>query len=173
MMKKLISIIVSLLLATILTACGAAQTISEGTVSVAKAIFVWDVKTVHLDITARAELNTDDSSKSSAVVIRMYQLSDEKSFESATYPDLVSQDQDALGEALLATHEIVLKPDTSVSVDNPFDKKAQFLGIVALFKDPDLKANTWRILLKRGDLNISSPRSIIANKFTITLVEEE
>lgn len=170
-MKKLM-VIVTLFSAFLLTACGAAQSVSEGTANVAKAIFVWDVRTLHLDFTARAELNTDDNGKSSPVVIRMYQLKDPKSFESATYNDLVENDQDALGAALLATKEIILKPSNSISVDTPFDSDAYYVGIVAMFKEPDLKHNTWRILLKRRDLNINSAREIAVNQFMLELIED-
>ncbi|WP_392563392.1 type VI secretion system lipoprotein TssJ [Orbus wheelerorum] len=172
-MKKRIMIVAALLSVFALTGCGAAQSVSEGTAGVAKAIFVWDVRTLHLDYTARAELNTDDKGRSSPVVIRMYQLKDAKSFESATYPLLVSNDQETLGDSLLATKEIVLKPNTSLSVDTPFDKDADYVGIMALFKEPDLKQNNWRILLKRRDLNINKPREIIANKFALELVAED
>ncbi|WP_392561466.1 type VI secretion system lipoprotein TssJ [Orbus sturtevantii] len=172
-MKKIIMIVVTMLSVLILTACGAAQSVSEGTAGVAKAIFVWDVRTLHLDYSARAELNTDDKNRSSPVVIRMYQLSDAKSFEAATYPLLVNDDRDLLGSSLLATKEIVLKPNSSISVDTAFDKDAQYVGIMALFKEPDLKQNNWRILLKRRDLNINKPREIIANKFALELIAED
>ncbi|RKS84470.1 type VI secretion system protein VasD [Orbus hercynius] len=170
---KTLLIIGTLMSLFILSGCGAAQSVSEGTASVAKAIFVWDVRTVHLDFTARAELNTDDNNKSSPVVIRIYQLSDPQSFNSAPYPALVDGDQDALGSALLASKEIVLKPDTALSVDTPFDKNANYVGIVALFKEPDLKANSWRILLKRSDLHINDARAIKVNKFALELVAED
>lgn len=165
--------IIYCLFSIILTGCGAAQSVTEGTANVAKAIFVWDVRTVHLDFTARAELNTDDNNHSSPVMIRIYQLKDPKSFESATYPSLVDSDQETLGASLLALKEIVLKPNTSFSVDTPYDKDADYLGIVALFKEPDLKKNNWRLLLKRRDLNITSARKIIANKFTLELIPED
>lgn len=171
-MNKFI-IMISLCSGFLLTACGAAQSVSEGTTSVAKAIFVWDVRTLHLDFTARAELNTDDSGKSSPVVIRMYQLKDPKSFEAASYNDLVDGDQEALADSLLATKEIVLKPSTSISVDTPFDKNAEYVGIVALFKDPDLKKNNWRLVLERRDLNISSARNITVNPSMLELVVED
>lgn len=173
MKKKLVSFMVSLMSGLILNGCGAIQSASEGTANVAKAIFVWDVRTVHLDFTARAELNTDDNNQSSPVVIRLYQLNNASSFDSATYPDLVDNDQELLGSSLLATKEIVLKPNTSLSVDTPFDSKADYVGIVALFKDPDLKTGSWRILLKRRDLNINSAREIIANKSVLELVKED
>lgn len=156
----------------LLSGCGAAQSVAEGTASVAKAMFIWDVKTVHLDLVARAELNVDDKGQSSAVVIRVYQLADSKSFEAAPYESLVNDDSDTLGVSLLASKEVILKPGNALSLDIPFDSKADYVGIIALVKEPDLKANNWRILLKRRDLNINKPREIIVNQFTLTLIEE-
>lgn len=172
-MRKQIKIVVALLFVVMLSGCGAAQSVSEGSASVAKALFVWDVRTLHLDYTARAELNADDNQRSSPVVIRMYQLKDAKSFESASYSSLVDNDQEVLADTLLATKEVVLRPNTSLSVDTPFDKDAEYVGIIALFKEPDLKQNSWRILLKRGDLNINKPREIMANKFALELLAKD
>lgn len=173
MKKRLISAMVLIMSAMILNGCGIFQSVSEGTTSVVKSVFVWDVKTVHLDFTARAELNTDDNAQSSAVVIRIYQLKNSSSFDSATYSALADDDRDALGDTLLATKEIVLKPNTSFSIDTPFDQDADYVGVVALFKEPNLKDGNWRILLKRRDLNINSAREIVANKFALELVKED
>lgn len=170
---KIIYLFVGSILALLLMGCGAAQVVSEGTASVAKAVFVWDVRTLHLDFTARAELNTDDEGRSSPVVIRIYQLSDVQSFNAATYHDLVSQDQDTLGASLLAIKEIVLKPDNAISIDVPFDKNADFVGIAALYKSPDLKHENWRLVIKRRELNINKPRYIIVNPTALELIEED
>ncbi|XKM12786.1 type VI secretion system lipoprotein TssJ [Orbaceae bacterium ac157xtp] len=170
---KTIHLFIYSVIALILCGCGAAQSVSEGTASVAKAIFVWDVRTLHLDFTARAELNVDDEKRSSPVVIRIYQLNDASSFKTATYDELVNQDSDVLGKTRITQKEIVLRADNSISIDEPFDKNAEYVGIVALFKEPDLKADNWRLVLKRRDLNILSPRKIIVNKYTLELVEED
>lgn len=172
MIKRLVSIILLLICASTLYGCGVFQSISDGTAKVAKAIFVRDVKTLHLDFTARAELNTDDDSHASPVFIRVYQLRYSKSFESASYQSLVANDKDILGETLLDTKEMILKPNASISLDVPLDINADYVGVIALFKEPDLKTGNWRILLKRGDLNVSSARKIIVNKFTLELVED-
>lgn len=172
MIKRLMGILLLLIFANTLYGCGIFQSISDGTTKVAKAIFVRDVKTLHLDFTARAELNTDDDSHPSPVFIRVYQLRYAKSFESASYQSLVTNDKDILGETLLDMKEIILKPNTSISLDVPLDVNADYVGVIALFKEPDLKMDNWRILLKRSDLNVSRARKIIANKFMLELIED-
>lgn len=170
---KIINKLITILPIIFLAGCGVVQNVSEGASELSNSVFKWDVRTLHLDITGRAELNMDDNSRSSPVVVRIYQLKDADLFNSATYQDLVIQDSETLNDALIESKEIVLKPDTSISIDVPFDKKANVVGIVALYKEPDLKANSWRLVLTRSDLNINKPREIVASQYTIKLVDEE
>lgn len=169
---RLISVLIMSILTIGITGCGIAQSVSEGAVGLSNSVFSWDIRTIHLDFIARAELNMDDDSRSSPVVIRIYQLKDDKTFNSVPYQDLVNQDSDALKESLIESKELILKPNTSISVDIPFDKKAEVVGIAALYKDPNLKENSWRMVLTRSDLNITKPRQIIASQYTIKLVDE-
>ena len=169
---RLINTFMASVLTIGLTGCGIVQSAYEGTVDLSNSVFSWDVRIIHLDITARAELNMDDDDLSSPVVIRIYQLKNADMFNSVFYEDLVNQDSDALKESLLESKELILKPNTSVSVDIPFDKKADVVGIAALYKAPNLKENSWRLVLKRSDLNIVKPREIIASQYTITLQDE-
>ena len=170
---KIINIFITNLLTMCLTGCGIAQSVSEKATDLSNSIFKWDVRTLHLDIIARAELNIDDEGRSSPVVIRIYQLKEADVFNSVAYQELVDQDSDELKDSLIESKEIVLKPDTAISIDVSFDKKAKAVGIAALYKEPDLKDNSWRLVLKRGDLNITQPRQIIASQYTIKLVEEK
>ena len=169
---RLINVLIISTLSIWLSGCGIAQSVSEGVVDLSNSVFSWNVRTLHLDITARAELNVDDEGHSSPVVIRIYQLKEADTFNSISYQNLVDQDNDALKESLLESKEVVLKPDTAISIDVPFDKKAEVAAIVALYKEPDLKENSWRLILTRSDLNISTPREIVANKYSIKLMDE-
>lgn len=157
----------------LLSGCGAAQMVSEGAVGASKAIFVWDLRTIHLDLIARAELNPDDAGRSSPVVMRIYQLSDPNSFNGAPYQSLVDNDTATLGDSLIEYKEVVLKPDTAISLDIPFNTKANYIGIAALYRDPNLENNSWRLVIERGDLNIAKPRKVEASKYTISLLSEE
>ncbi|MDF7669692.1 type VI secretion system lipoprotein TssJ [Orbaceae bacterium ESL0721] len=156
-----------------LTGCGIAQNITEGATGISNAVFQWDIRTLHLDFTTRAELNSDDNGQSSPVVIRIYQLINPKTFEAATYQDLVSNDDEVLKDSLVESKEIILKPNTTISIDVPFSKKADVVGIAAFYKEPDMKKNSWRIVLTRSDLHINKPREISASHYTLKLVDEE
>ncbi|WP_085247106.1 type VI secretion system lipoprotein TssJ [Gilliamella mensalis] len=169
---RIITVLNPILLTLWLTGCGIAQSASEKAVDLSNSIFTWDVRTLHLDITARSELNMDDDGKSSPVVIRIYQLKEADTFNSISYQELVDQDSDVLKESLLASKEIVLKPNSAISIDAPFDKKAKVVGIAALYKEPNIKENNWRIVLKRDDLNINKSRQINAIQYKITLMDE-
>ena len=72
-----------LLLAFMLTGCGLTQRVSDSTTSVAKAIFYKQVKTLHLDLTARAALNPDEDGMPLATDVWVYQLKDRQAFEKA------------------------------------------------------------------------------------------
>ncbi len=166
------TLLASLLIISLM-GCGIAQSVSETAVEITDSVFKWNVRTLHLDLKARAELNTDDDGRSSPVVIRIYQLKDADNFNAASYQELVDNDSEILQESLIESKEVVLKPDTSISIDTPFDKKADVVGVIALFKEPNLKDNSWRIVLERGDLYITEPREIIASQYSIKLVEEK
>lgn len=166
------TLLASLLIISLM-GCGIAQSVSETAVEITDSVFKWNVRTLHLDLKARAELNTDDDGRSSPVVIRIYQLKDADNFNAASYQELVDNDSEILQESLIESKEVVLKPDTSISIDTPFDKKADAVGVIALFKEPNLKDNSWRLVLERGDLYITEPREIIASQYSIKLVEEK
>lgn len=166
------TLLASLLIISLM-GCGIAQSVSETAVEITDSVFKWNVRTLHLDLKARAELNTDDDGRSSPVVIRIYQLKDADNFNAASYQELVDNDSEILQESLIESKEVVLKPDTSISIDTPFDKKADVVGVIALFKEPNLKDNSWRLVLERGDLYITEPREIIASQYSIKLVEEK
>lgn len=169
---KIINVSIAILLTTWLTGCGIAQSVTEKAVDLSNSVFTWDIRTLHLDIIARSELNMDDEDKSSPVVIRIYQLKDADDFNSASYQEIVDQDSDRLKESLIESKEMILKPNTAISIDTSFDKKAKVVGIVALYKEPNLKDDSWRLVLKRGDLNINKPREIVASQYTIKLMDE-
>ncbi|OCG00614.1 type VI secretion system lipoprotein TssJ [Gilliamella sp. wkB308] len=171
-MKIMKTLLASLLIISLM-GCGIAQSVSETAVEITDSVFKWNVRTLHLDLKARAELNTDDDGRSSPVVIRIYQLKDADNFNAASYQELVDNDSEILQESLIESKEVVLKPDTSISIDTPFDKKADAVGVIALFKEPNLKDNSWRLVLERGDLYITEPREIIASQYSIKLVEEK
>jgi type VI secretion system protein VasD len=152
--------------------CGLAQTVADGTTSTAKAIFYKQVKTLHLDFSARTALNTDATDMralSVPTLVRVYQLRDNKATALATYEGLLDDDERLLASALLDQRSVVVKPEEGAQLNVPMDKDAQFVTLVALFRDPDTRQNTWRLTLTRDDLEPDRARVIELGDNRLTL----
>lgn len=164
--------ILPLLILPLLGGCGLTQSASDGTSSAIKSIFYKQVKTLHLDVTAREALNTDtqeNTSLSEPVMVRVYQLKDRKTLDKTVYPQLVNDAESALGADLLASRSMVVKPGTDASLDMPMDENAQYVAVVGLFRQPDQTKNDWKLLLTRDDLDPDAPRIIEAGNNRLTL----
>lgn len=162
----------SLLLPSLLAGCGLTQSVSDGTASVVKSVFYKQVKTLHLDITARQALNTDgqeNTSLSEPLMVRVYQLKDRKIFDKTVYQQLLTQGDEAPGADLLASRSLVVKPGEDVSLDMPLDEKAQFVAVVALFRAPEMAKNSWKRVLSRDELDPDRPRVIEAEQNRLIL----
>lgn len=161
-----------IILPFLLAGCGLTQKVSDGTSSAVRSIFYKQVRTLHLDITARSELNTDqqeNNSVSQPVMIRIYQLADRKVFDKLVYQQLVAEGEDASGDELITGRSLVIKPGTDASLDMPLDEKAQFVAVVALFRAPDMEKNDWKLILTRDDLDPDKPRVIVVSNNCLTL----
>ena len=164
--------IFSLVMFAALSGCGLAQTVADGTASTAKAIFYKQVKTLHLDFSARTALNTaatDMSALSVPTLVRVYQLRDSKAVEHATYDGLLGDDDQLLASALLDKRSVVVKPEEGAQLNVPMDKDAKFVTVVALFRSPDTQLNTWRLTLTRDDLDPDRARVIELGDNRLTL----
>ncbi|EGT4350395.1 type VI secretion system lipoprotein TssJ [Cronobacter sakazakii] len=170
MMKRLTLL---LLLAFMLTGCGLTQRVSDSTTSVAKAIFYKQVKTLHLDLTARAALNPDEDGMPLATDVWVYQLKDRQAFEKADYATLQSDADTVLGADLVAEKEVWIRPGTTVSLDMPLDEKTQYVVLVAQFRSPDARKNDWRLVLMRDDLDPDKPRTVLLKGHSMTLKPTE
>lgn len=65
--------------------------------------------------------------------------------------------------------DVRLRPGESVTVDMPMETRAQFVAVAAMFIDPDLTQNSWRLVLTRDDLDPARPRIIEASQNQLTL----
>lgn len=162
----------------LLSGCGLTQTVSNDTSSAIASIFYTQVKTLHLDLTAREALNTDsgeDVSLSEPVMIGVYQLKDRRTFDKTVYQQLATGAESVLGADLLASRSMVVKPGADTSLDMPLDKQARFVAVVGLFRAPDQAKNDWRLVLTRDELDPDKPRVIEAdnNRLTLQPLKEE
>ena len=120
----------------VLSGCGLAQKVADGTSSTAQAIFYKQVKTLHLDLNGRSAINTDDAEMSGLsvpVLVRVYQLKDNKALENATYDDLLSQGERVLRDDLLDERVVVIKPGEAAQLSTPLQGDARYVAVVALF----------------------------------------
>lgn len=168
----MLRIVFSLVMFAALGGCGLAQTVAEGTASTAKAIFYKQVKVLHLDFSARTALNTDAKDMSALSVptlVRVYQLRDSEAVEPATYNEWLSNDDQLLASALLDKRSVVVRPEEGAQLNVPLDKDTQFVTVVALFRSPDTRTNTWRLTLTRDDLDPDRARVIELGDNRLTL----
>lgn len=170
--RPAVRILPLLIFPLLLSGCGLTQSVSDGTSSAMKSLFYKQVKTLHLDITAREALNTDtreNTSLSEPVMVRVYQLKDRKTFDKAVYQQLANDAENVLGADLLASRSLVVKPGADASLDMPVDENAQAVAVIGLFRQPDQAKNDWKLLLTRDDLDPDAPRIIEAGNNRLTL----
>lgn len=156
----------------LLSACGVTQSVTDAMTSTTEAIFYKQVKTLHLDLSGRAALNTagiDMNALSVPTLVRVYQLRDRKVLEKANYDSLLSQDEHVLSADLLDKRTLVVKPDQGVQLNIPLDKQARYIAVVALFREFDNRADTWRLTLARDDLDPDRVRVIELGDNRLTL----
>ena len=154
----------------LLAGCGLTQTVTDGTISITKSIFYKKIKTLHLDFTPRTAINADGAQTPLATMVRVYQLRDRKAVDAADYQMLLRRADTVLKDDVLASKELLVMPDGSVTLNMPMDEDAQFVAVVGLFNRPDQKDNRWRLVLTRDDLNPDKPRTIELGDGWLSLV---
>ncbi|WP_339481977.1 MULTISPECIES: type VI secretion system lipoprotein TssJ [unclassified Pseudomonas] len=172
MSRTVFNLLILTMIAVPLGGCGVAQTVKEGTTSTAEAIFYKPVRTLYLDFNARTTLNTDAADMSALslpTLVRVYQLRDSKALERATYDGLLNGDDSLLDSALLDKRAVVVKPGAGAQLTVPMDKQARVVALVALFRSPDTRLDTWRLMLTRDDLDPDRARVIEMGDNHLTL----
>ncbi|MBW5811648.1 type VI secretion system lipoprotein TssJ [Yersinia kristensenii] len=149
-----------LTLCGLLVGCGLTQTVKDGTVNMTKSIFYKQIKTLHLDFSPRAAINADGEQTPLATMVWVYQLKDRKNVDSADYQTLLRKADTVLKDDILASKSVLVMPKGNVTLDMPMDENTQFVAVVGLFNRPDMKDNTWRLVLSRDDLDPDKPRTI-------------
>lgn len=159
-----------LALCGLLAGCGLTQTVTDGTISMTKAIFYKQIKELHLDFEPRAAANADEAQTPLATMVRVYQLKDRQKVDAADYQKLLRDDESALKEDMLASKSLLVMPKGSVMLNMPMDEEAMYVAVIGLFNRPDMKNNTWRLVLSREDLDPDKPRTIELGNGFLTLV---
>ncbi|WP_246174559.1 type VI secretion system lipoprotein TssJ [Pandoraea bronchicola] len=140
----------------LLSACGAWQTLSNGTANAFHAVFYKHVESVDVDVSARDALNPDDAGRATSVAVRVYQLKDRKLFDAASYDDLLKQDRKVLAEERQASMAGVLNPGASLSLSQPIEDDTKYVAVVAFFRNPGSQG-TWKFVIPTKKLDADAP----------------
>lgn len=159
-----------LALCGLLAGCGLTQTVTDDTASITKSIFYKKIKVLHLDLAPRSAANADEAQTPLATMVRVYQLRDRQKVDAADYQALLRDADTVLKEDIVASKSLLVMPEGSVTLNMPMDEEAKYVAVVGLFNRPDLKNNTWRLVLSRDDLDPDTPRTIELGNGFLTLV---
>lgn len=104
-------------------------------------------KPYQIQANADPVINRDISGKPLSVVVRLYQLKQEKEFDQLTFDLATSNRTDAelFGESLLQRSELLLVPGTTHVSTETILPDTKYLGVVAYFRKPD--THYWRYLI--------------------------
>lgn len=172
MSRTLSSVLIMTIAASILGGCGLTQAVGDGTSSAARAIFFKQVKTLHLDLTGRMAMNAEGSDMRALSVptqVRVYQLRGRTALDKASYDGIAADSDALLREDLLDEHTLVIKPGEGAQLNVPLAKDTQFVALVALFREPDIRRDTWRVTLRRDQLATDQARVVEVGDNRLTL----
>lgn len=143
----------------LLAGCGAWQATRDSTVDAAQWLFTTQVKTMNVDIDARAAVNETATGQPLSTVVRFYQLKDSKTFAQLEYVQLQNSDLALLKTDLVATKDVVMRPGTTASISEPMDKDAEYVGVVAFFRSPS-SDGVWKLLIPKKQRKDTDPVKI-------------
>jgi len=115
-------------------------------------------------------LNQDDSGSSLPVVVRVYQLKAKDRFQQATFKALWKSDKEVLEGDLLERKEVTVHPEAKTVLDIDLDVKhgAAFLGVMGLFRKPDVDGWKQLVAAESSVLNPFTPKvKLILDKYLI------
>jgi len=120
---------------------------------------------VKVTLVSSDHLNPDKNGKPLSVVVRVYQLGSKDRFEKADFLSLVRADQRVLDKDFLARREVTLLPDSKEVIQEDRKDGAQYIGVMALFREGD---QVWRKAVALKDLWIKSIKLNVDQR-TLTL----
>jgi type VI secretion system protein VasD len=101
------------------------------------------VEPLRLSIEAAPQVNLDEKGKPLPTTLRIYQLKDTAKLETATFDDLLDHDKDTIGPDLVGVQEVVINPGERIEPPIVRHAEADFVGVLALFRNP--AGTFWRL----------------------------
>lgn len=99
-----------------------------------------------ITITAAADVNPDDKGRAAPILVRLYELKSEGTFESADYFSLQSNDKALIGSDLLVREEFIMKPGEVKTIRRKSHPDIEAIGVLAGYRD--LPQADWRVVHK-------------------------
>jgi type VI secretion system protein VasD len=99
---------------------------------------------VKLNLSSTANLNMNNAKQPLPVVVRIYQLTDAKAFEGATFNELWKNDVAVLGNTLLRKDTLTLDPASRQQIHFDRDAQTRFVAVMAAFNHQT--DNSWRVV---------------------------
>lgn len=103
---------------------------------------------VQVNLSSTANLNMNNAKEPLPVVVRIYQLSDPKLFENATFNELWKNDLAVLGNSLLRKDSLTLDPASHQKIQIERHDQTRFVALMAAFNNQP--NNSWRVVKKSG-----------------------
>lgn len=95
-----------------------------------------------IELVADAALNPDAQGRPSPLQVTIYELSAPTNFETVDYFTLQGNARTALGEELVATEQIMLRPGQHHVIERPGNLQTRVVGIAAAYRNLD--ESRWR-----------------------------
>jgi len=100
---------------------------------------------IYVQLVPGSRINLDAHNNPLPVLVKVYQLRDAQVFQQATFHDLWRHDKSALANSLLGYRQIMVMPSVNTRLKLHRVAKANYLGIVAIFRKPH--NDSWRTLI--------------------------
>ncbi|ADZ92889.1 type VI secretion system lipoprotein TssJ [Marinomonas mediterranea] len=95
-----------------------------------------------LDVNASSRLNPDAFGNVYSVIVRVYQLSDARLFEEASYDELWKSSESALQDSVLSVEEYTISPDYHGELVFERLEAAKHVGVMAFFRS---REGVWKV----------------------------
>lgn len=122
-----------------------------------------------ITITADAGVNPDDKGRAAPILVRIYELKSEGTFESADYFSLNANDKAVIGADLLVRDEFILRPGEVKTIRRKSHPDIAAIGVIAGYRE--LAQADWRAVQKIDPApEVAWYRSVLpANKVTLQI----
>lgn len=143
-----------LILLTGLSGCGLLQQGYEDVRKTGKEAI--ELKHYHYDfrVVSAHLLNQTDNSQQNTFRMVIFQLKSNNLFNQASYYDLLTNADNALGDELVKQDIRMIYPFDTQNIKGDIDSKTQYLGLVFFFNQPESDNKTWKILIPIDDLKL-------------------